>query len=231
MSIVIDDFLYSILKFTNTESSKEDIILEDCGECNDSLTGYSIVLSKDKIPAMQLFLCKTFESYKDLIVTCFEDLDIDRIIQCCYTYYPDKFTPRFLERFGGIDNLVKYGPYGDLSVIPDKDSLTYEEEEDEEMLKQEIERLRLELEEANSKLSKAEEELEYFKEKYEEEDIDNETLEFFMDVVEEVGMENVGEAIIGHILEEDEKEDRMEIARVVSILIEQFDKMELLEDE
>lgn len=225
---ISNDLLFHILGITN-KPQDTDIILEKCGDINSKLTGYYIVLPKDKIRDMQLYLKNVFMEHEELIQSSFELDDEDekekQIIQCCSVYCPDRYTQKFIEKYDGIDNLIKSGPAGEIpsELLPNTkvlNSSDFEEEceEDPEVI--------LELQEQLKKVTEEKQNLEnklkYFHDMLPEDDLTDDILEQFMGMLNDDQGGLTKESLRRIILEACESEDEKKASLMVGLFFEQY---------
>lgn len=230
MAIEISELLYEILTFTNNPTT-EDVIIESCVDYSERLENYFIVLHKEKFPAMEMFLQEVFPKYREIIQASFraEENSEDQVIQCCKTYYPDNLTEKFVDKYGCMDNLVKFGPMGLISNLSEDE----ETEEDEEMiqeLRDKLESLELKLEKASKEVEEKEVELSYYKSKYPTDDLDDEILISFMDILEDESPELTRDAIRDSIMSAVDKDDEREVSRIIGIVLEQYIKYDRVKE-
>lgn len=97
--------IHKILSFTNNVG--DGLVLENCGDFNDSIRGYYIVLPRDRFTDMCNLLTVVYEQNKEVCFSTFEDGSDEQVVQLCNTLKGrQSFTAMFIEAFGGITNLV-----------------------------------------------------------------------------------------------------------------------------
>ena len=97
--------IHKILSFTNNVG--DGLVLENCGDFNDSIRGYYIVLPRDRFADMCNLLTVVYEQNKEVCFSTFEDGSDEQVVQLCNTLKGrQSFTAMFIEAFGGITNLV-----------------------------------------------------------------------------------------------------------------------------
>lgn len=230
MTMEISELLYEILAFTNNPT-KDDVIIESCVDYSEKLDNYFIVLHREKFPAMEMFLQEVFPKYREIIQSSFraEEDSEEQVLQCCKTYYPDNLTEKFVDKYGCIDNLVKYGPMGLINSTEESDEV----EEDEEMiqeLKDEVNNLAEQLELASKALEEKDVELSYYKSKYPSDELDDEILIAFMDILEKESPELTRDAIRDAIMSSVDEDDEKEVSRIIGIVLEQYVKYERVQE-
>lgn len=209
----VDDYLFTELSFlTKSDPSIQDgsvILLEDCGEQYAELQGYCIGVAKQQVYALEAILVEKWPEHKSEITNAISSGG-DKLVQCVNTYYfPNTITSIFLSRAGSIDNLLVYGPNGNLTTLPDNSSMDDNEEVTEEMRKEYEEKIKSLEEELSKKTKECEElqkkvitdeqekELSYQSSHYEESD--EETEQSFMSFLEQSEPSSVKEMLYGLI--------------------------------
>ncbi|MNM62213.1 hypothetical protein D3C81_735400 [compost metagenome] len=206
----IDNRLFDIINFTNQKLDNA-IIIENCGEEHKRLEGYYIVLPTEQISAMCIFLKSAFPSHSNLIEEGFESENNEMIIQCCNVYHPVSYTKTYIERFGGIDNLIKYGPSATSNSV---DMMM--DEEDPEVIKE----LEEEVSNLKRKLKKAEEQI---ASKTPDTIIDDDSLEYFIEVLSSANGDDTKTALIDVLMYYITNDDKAELTNIVVKCLESFE--------
>lgn len=156
--------ILKILKFTNNLTD-EELVLEECGDFYETLSGYFITLPKRYYSDMKYYLNDLYGKYSDIIEEAFSSSD-DKISQlCCIARGNDTYTSMFIKNAGGADNLIGNGVVSGFS----EDELENVEDEEEmyrelyEELKKDmettLEQKNRELKESNEKINELQLEL------------------------------------------------------------------------
>ena len=220
----LEEFIFDILDFTNKENF-DGIEIEDCGEFDPKLAGYHLVLKREEITGLRIILLKEFPSHEKLINEFFDTEEDDKIKQCCLVLYPQQnLTERFVNKYGSVDYLIKYGTTKDFigceqAKKADKELLC-EEEEDEEMIKE----LQEKLKDANEKLAEKDKELEYYKSKYPEGDLDDEVLESFIAIMQSPDSAEITKSLLGHTVKCAEADDENEVKRMIGLVLDSLEE-------
>lgn len=219
----MSELLFKILDISN-HPDDDVIILEDCCEYDERLSGYFIILRPDNFPSLHIFLKGEFPDYQDIINECFSDGSADKLKQVCLLAYQEPLTKVFIDRYKGIDNLIKFGPSRDIESCQEKidseESFLVSDEEDEEMIKELQEKVR-QLEEENSKL-KADNS--YYESKYPEGEMGDDIVEIFFETVDEISDSEFKELMLNQVYDAADKNDEKEISRFISNFFDQLDK-------
>lgn len=97
-------------------------------------------------------------------------------------------------------------------------------------LRDKLESLELKLEKASKEVEEKEVELSYYKSKYPTDDLDDEILISFMDILEDESPELTRDAIRDSIMSAVDKDDEREVSRIIGIVLEQYIKYDRVKE-
>lgn len=224
----LEGFIFDILDFTNKDSY-DGIFIEDCGLYDPKLSGYHLVLKKEEVTSLRIVLTSEFPSHENLINEFFDTEEDEKIKQCVLVLYPEQhLTEKFVKKYGSVDYLLKYGTtkdYVGCEQAKKSDAELLCEEEDEEMIKE----LQDQLAKAKEELAEKDKELEYFKSKYPEGDLDDDVLESFIKIMQSPNAGGITEALLQHTVKCAEKDDEKEVCRIIGLVLDSLDESGVLE--
>lgn len=109
----MDKSIVKILKIKNEIDSSE-LVIEDCSEHSEALSGYSVVVNYKNVQDVKAFLMKDYSNFSDVIIQAFDELnenDNPKTLLDLLEVYKngETYTKVILEENGGVESVLGKG--------------------------------------------------------------------------------------------------------------------------